>query len=163
MFLDRFATEDGRARFHEVEHRPAAELPDEAFPYVLTTGRVLAQYQSGTQTRRVAELNAAEPEPFVEIHPETARGLRIADGDIVVLTTRRGRAIVKARLARDIRLDMLFVPFHWGAAGRANALTHAALDPVSRIPEFKVCAVRIEKALTLARSQLEPAATAHLH
>jgi assimilatory nitrate reductase catalytic subunit len=163
MFLDRFATEDGRARFHEVEHRPAAELPDEAFPYVLTTGRVLAQYQSGTQTRRVAELNAAEPEPFVEIHPETARGLRIADGDIVVLTTRRGRAIVKARLARDIRLDTLFVPFHWGAAGSANALTHAALDPVSRIPEFKVCAVRIEKALTLARSQLEPAATAHLH
>jgi len=163
MFLDRFATEDGRARFHEVEHRPAAELPDEAFPYVLTTGRVLAQYQSGTQTRRVAELNAAEPEPFVEIHPETARGLRIADGDIVVLTTRRGRAIVKARLARDIRFDTLFVPFHWGAAGSANALTHAALDPMSRIPEFKVCAVKIEKALTLARSELEPAATAHLH
>jgi len=77
MFLDRFATPDGRARFHPVEHRPAAELPDEAFPYVLTTGRVLAQYQSGTQTRRVAELNAAEPGPFVEIHPETARGLRI--------------------------------------------------------------------------------------
>jgi assimilatory nitrate reductase catalytic subunit len=163
MFLDRFATENGRARFHEVEHRGAAELPDEAFPYVLTTGRVLAQYQSGTQTRRVAELNAAEPEPFVEIHPETARGLRIAEGDIVILTTRRGRAVVKARLSRDIRFDTLFVPFHWGGAGSANALTHGALDPVSRIPEFKVCAVKIEKALTPVQSASEPATAAYLH
>jgi assimilatory nitrate reductase catalytic subunit len=162
MFLDRFATEDGRARFHPVEHRPAAEVPDAHFPYILTTGRVLAQYQSGTQTRRVAELNAAEPEPFVEIHPETARGLRIAEGDLVVLTTRRGRAVVKARLTRDIRLDTLFVPFHWGATGSANTLTNGALDPVSRIPEFKVCAAKIEKSasvdFTLANS---PAVCVH--
>jgi anaerobic selenocysteine-containing dehydrogenase len=158
MFLDRFATEDGRARFHAVEHRPAAEVPDEDFPYVLTTGRVLAQYQSGSQTRRVAELNAAAPEPFVEIHPETARGLRIADGDPVILTTRRGRAIVKARLTRDIRFDTLFVPFHWGGAGSANALTNGALDPVSRIPEFKVCAVKIEKAASVASTLANPSA-----
>jgi assimilatory nitrate reductase catalytic subunit len=158
MFLDRFATEDGRARFHAVEHRPAAEIPDEDFPYVLTTGRVLAQYQSGSQTRRVAELNAAAPEPFVEIHPETARGLRIAEGDLVILTTRRGRAIVKARLTRDIRFDTLFVPFHWGGAGSANALTNAALDPVSRIPEFKVCAVKIEKAASVSSTVANPSA-----
>ena len=163
MFLDRFATEDGRARFHPVEHRSAAELPDADFPYVLTTGRVLTQYQSGTQTRRVAELNAAEPEPFVEIHPETARGLRIAAGDLVVLTSRRGRAVMKARLSRDIRLDTLFVPFHWGGAGCANALTIGALDPVSRIPEFKVCAVRIEKAAAAAPASSEPAAAAYVH
>jgi assimilatory nitrate reductase catalytic subunit len=162
MFLDRFATEDGRARFHAVEHRPAAEVPDEAFPYVLTTGRVLAQYQSGSQTRRVAELNAAAPEPFVEIHPETARGLRIAEGDLVVLTTRRGRAIVKARLTRDIRFDTLFVPFHWGGAGSANALTNGALDPVSRMPEFKVCAVKIEKAASVASTLAIPSA-AYVH
>jgi assimilatory nitrate reductase catalytic subunit len=162
MFLDRFATEDGRARFHAVEHRPAAEIPDEDFPYVLTTGRVLAQYQSGSQTRRVAELNAAAPEPFVEIHPETARGLRIAEGDLVILTTRRGRAIVKARLTRDIRFDTLFVPFHWGGAGSANALTNAALDPVSRIPEFKVCAVKIEKAASVSSTVANPSA-AYVH
>jgi assimilatory nitrate reductase catalytic subunit len=156
MFLDRFATEDGRARFHAVEHHPAAEVPDEDFPYVLTTGRVLAQYQSGAQTRRISELNAAAPEPFVEIHPETARGLRIADGDPVILTTRRGRAVVKARLTRDIRLDTLFVPFHWGGAGSANALTNGALDPVSRIPEFKVCAVKIEKAAAVAFTLANP-------
>jgi assimilatory nitrate reductase catalytic subunit len=158
MFLDRFATDDGRARFHPVEHRSAAELPDEHFPYILTTGRVLAQYQSGAQTRRVAELNDAEPEPFVEIHPETARGLRIAEGDLVVMTTRRGRAVVKARLTRDIRLDTLFVPFHWSAAGSANALTNGALDPVSRIPEFKVCAVKIEKAASAAFTLANPPA-----
>jgi assimilatory nitrate reductase catalytic subunit len=162
MFLDRFATEDGRARFHAIEHRPAAEVPDEDFPYVLTTGRVLAQYQSGSQTRRVAELKAAAPEPFVEIHPETARGLRIADGDLVILTTRRGRAIVKARLTRDIRFDTLFVPFHWGGVGSANALTNGALDPVSRIPEFKVCAVKIEKAGSVVSTLANlPAAFVH--
>jgi assimilatory nitrate reductase catalytic subunit len=143
MFLDRFGTDDGRARFHRVEHRASAESPDEAFPYILTTGRLLAQYQSGTQSRRVAELNAVAPEPFVEIHPQTARGLRIGEGDLVLLTTRRGHAVMKARLSNDIRFDTLFVPFHWGGEGSANALTNAALDPISRIPEFKVCAVRI--------------------
>jgi assimilatory nitrate reductase catalytic subunit len=163
LFQDRFATEDGRARFHPVEHRAPAEVPDQDFPYVLTTGRVLAQYQSGTQTRRVAELNAAAPEAFVEIHPETARGLRIAEGDLVILTTRRGRAAVKARLTRDIRLDTLFVPFHWGGTASANALTNAALDPVSRIPEFKVCAVKIEKAPMSNQSEPEPATAGCLH
>jgi len=155
LFLDRFGTDDGRARFHAIEHRPSAEMPDEAYPYFLTTGRVLAQYQSGTQTRRIAELNAADPDPFVEIHPETARGLRIAEGDLVVLQTRRGRIVIKARLTRDIRLDTVFVPFHWGTAGSANALTLAALDPVSKIPEFKVCAVRVEKAQTPAPARAD--------
>jgi assimilatory nitrate reductase catalytic subunit len=148
MFLDRFATEDGRARFHAVEHRSPGELPDAEFPYVLTTGRVLTQYQSGTQTRRVAELDAAEPEAFVEIHPETARGLQIADGEPVVLTTRRGQAVVKARFSRDIRFDTLFVPFHWAQSGSANALTNGIRDPTSKMPEFKVCAVNIQPART---------------
>jgi assimilatory nitrate reductase catalytic subunit len=147
LFLDRFATPDGRAKFHAVEHLPSAEEPDEAFPYFLTTGRVMSHYQSGAQTHRVAELEAAEPAPFVEIHPETARGLSIGEGEMVRLTTRRGAAAFKARLVRSIRLDTLFVPFHWGGGSSANTLTNAALDPVSRIPEFKICAVRAEKII----------------
>ena len=145
LFLDGFATPDGRARFHAVEHRPSGEEPDRDFPYWLTTGRVLAQYQSGTQTRRVPELAAAEPGAYVEMHPQTARGLGLAEGDLARLTTRRGTIAVKARLTPTIRLDTLFVPFHWGDGQSANILTNAALDPTSRMPEFKVCAVRVER------------------
>jgi assimilatory nitrate reductase catalytic subunit len=150
LFLDRFATDDGRARFHAVEHHGAAEQPDADYPYVLTTGRVLAHYQSGTQTRRVKALVEAAPEAFVEIHPDTARSLRIADGAPVRLSTRRGQVELKARFSRAIRLDTLFVPFHWSGAGSANLLTNPVLDPISRIPEFKVCAVRAEPTETSA-------------
>ncbi len=160
LFLDRFETEDGRARFHVVSHRPSAESPDEAFPYFLTTGRVLAHYQSGTQTRRVRQLAEAEPGAFVEIHPETARTLGIAAGDDVRLTTRRGEIVARARFSRDIRLDTFFVPFHWAGEGSANVLTIAALDPISRIPEFKVCAVRAEPA---DRGQILPSEVARGH
>jgi assimilatory nitrate reductase catalytic subunit len=163
LFLDRFATEDGRARFHAVDHRMPAETPDQDYPYFLTTGRVLAQYQSGTQTRRIADLNAAEPAPFVELHPETARGLQIREGDLVTLTTRRGRITVKARLSRDIRFDTVFVPFHWSQAGAANDLTNTALDPISRIPEFKVCAVRMEKVITATSGEAETRTFSSIH
>ena len=118
---------------------------------------MLSQYQSGTQTRRVPQLQNAEPQAFVEIHPETARGLGIAEGDVVRLTTRRGCAIMTARLTRDIRLDTLFAPFHWGGPASVNAITHAALDPVSRIPEFKMCAVRVEKIPTTSMARTESA------
>jgi assimilatory nitrate reductase catalytic subunit len=156
MFLDRFATEDGRARFHPVAYRGAAEQPDADYPCLLTTGRLMGHYQSGTQTRRVAELLNAAPSPFVEIHPETARGHGILPGGLTLLTTRRGQIVLPARFSRDIRLDTLFVPFHWSGSGCANLLTNAALDPVSRIPEFKVCAVRIGRASTadVARSNI---------
>jgi assimilatory nitrate reductase catalytic subunit len=163
LFHQRFATEDGRARFHPVEYQETAEAPDSEYPYFLTTGRVLAQYQSGTQTRRVKELVSAEPYPFVEIHPETARGLGIASGDDVRLITRRGRAVMKARLSRDTRFDTLFAPFHWGGSASANALTSAALDPVSRIPEFKVCAVRVEKIAPASSVRDEASAATLLH
>ena len=163
LFHKRFATEDGRARFHPVEYQDAAEVPDSEYPYFLTTGRVLAQYQSGTQTRRVKELVSAEPYPFVEIHPDTARSLGIASGDNVRLITRRGRAVMKARLSRDTRFDTLFAPFHWGGAASANALTNAALDPVSRIPEFKVCAVRVEKIAAPSPERGETSAAILLH
>ncbi|MGW7263682.1 molybdopterin oxidoreductase family protein [Streptomyces sp. NPDC054842] len=144
LFLDRFATEDGRARFVAVSHRAAAEEPDAEYPVLLTTGRVVAQYQSGAQTRRVDELNAAAPGPFVEMHPRLAERLGAVDGDPVAVVSRRGRAVAPARVTTSIRPDTVFMPFHWAGEGRANTLTNPALDPTSRMPEFKACAVRLE-------------------
>ncbi|MGW7067450.1 molybdopterin oxidoreductase family protein [Streptomyces sp. NPDC054855] len=146
LFLDRFATEDGRARFVPVAHRGAAEEPDAEYPVLLTTGRVLAQYQSGAQTRRVDELNSAAPGPFVELHPRLAARLEVEEGEPVTVVSRRGRAVAPARITTAIRSDTVFMPFHWPGEGRANSLTNPALDPVSRMPEFKVCAVRLERA-----------------
>jgi assimilatory nitrate reductase catalytic subunit len=145
LFLDCFPTPDGRARFHPVEYRGAAEEPDDEYPLYLTTGRVMQHYQSGTQTRRVRQLTQAVPEAFVEIHPSMAVSYGIANGDSVRLITRRGTAVMKAQLTQAVRMDTVFVPFHFNGAGRANLLTNPELDPVSRMPEFKVCAVRIEK------------------
>ncbi|AWT43098.1 MULTISPECIES: molybdopterin oxidoreductase family protein [Streptomyces] len=144
LFLDRFATPDGRARFVPVAHRPSAEEPDDDYPVLLTTGRVVSQYQSGAQTRRVAELNKAAPGPFVELHPRLAARLGAAEGDLLAVQSRRGRAVAPARITTAIRPDTVFMPFHWPGEGRANTLTNPALDPTSRMPEFKVCAVRVE-------------------
>ncbi|WNZ11610.1 molybdopterin-dependent oxidoreductase [Streptomyces sp. 11x1] len=144
LFLDRFATEDGRARFVPVSHRASAEEPDAEYPVLLTTGRVVAQYQSGAQTRRVDELNSAAPGPFVELHPRLAERLGAAEGDPVAVISRRGRAVAPARITTTIRPDTVFMPFHWPGEGRANTLTNPALDPTSRMPEFKTCAVRLE-------------------
>ncbi|MCZ4121315.1 molybdopterin oxidoreductase family protein [Streptomyces sp. H39-S7] len=146
LFLDRFATPDGRARFVPVLHRPSAEEPSAEYPLYLTTGRVLAQYQSGAQTRRVRELNAASPGPFVQLHPQLAERLGVAEGDALAVTSRRGRAVAPAMVSSAIRPDTVFMPFHWPGEGRANNLTNPALDPTSRMPEFKVCAVRVERA-----------------
>jgi len=153
MFLDRFATPDGKARFHAIGHRPPAEEPDAEYPYYLTTGRVMAQYQSGAQTRRVVALNDNAPNAFVEIHPSLATKLGITDGDLVTLTTRRGSAQVRAKVTLAIRPDTLFVPFHWAGNARANLLTNTALDPTSRMPEFKICAVKIEPVRNTAEIQ----------
>ncbi|MEU6333970.1 molybdopterin oxidoreductase family protein [Streptomyces cellulosae] len=144
LFLDRFATEDGRARFVPVSHRAVAEEPDEEYPVLLTTGRVVAQYQSGAQTRRVEELNTAAPGPFVELHPRLAQRIGAAEGEPVAVVSRRGRAVAPARITTAIRPDTVFMPFHWAGEGRANTLTNPALDPTSRMPEFKACAVRLE-------------------
>jgi assimilatory nitrate reductase catalytic subunit len=146
LFADRFATRDGRARFVSVEHRPVAEDVCGDYPVYLTTGRVLAQYQSGAQTRRIGPLCAAAPGPFVELHPDLAARIGVAHGDPVRVTSRRGAMEAPARLTEAIRPDTVFAPFHFAGAGRANALTNDALDPTSRMPEFKVCAVRVERA-----------------
>ncbi|MFI7463651.1 molybdopterin oxidoreductase family protein [Nonomuraea sp. NPDC049646] len=141
-FLDRFAHPDGRARFVPVEHRPAAEEPDRDYPVYLSTGRVLSHYQSGAQTRRIASLVRAAPEPFVELHPDLAAQLGVAAGDLVRVSSRRGQSRAVARISDAIRRDTVFMPFHWEGA---NRLTNPALDPVSGMPEFKVCAVRVER------------------
>ncbi|MFB4303800.1 molybdopterin oxidoreductase family protein [Actinomadura sp. NTSP31] len=142
-YLDRFPTPDGRARFTAVEHHGPAEDVDADYPLYLTTGRVLAQYQSGAQTRRVRALADAAPGPFVELHPDLAERLGVEDGQDVKVESRRGAATAAARVTDAIRRDTVFMPFHWAGEGRANLLTSTALDPVSRMPEFKVCAVRI--------------------
>ena len=146
LFLDSFAHPDGRARFAPVEHREPAETPRAAFPLTATTGRVLAQYQSGAQTRRVEELNETAPEVFVEVHPDTAERAGLADGALARVTSPRGSALARVRVVATMRTDTVFLPFHFPGEGRANLLTGGALDPRSRMPEFKVSAVRIEPA-----------------
>ena len=147
LFVEQFPTPTGRARFHAVDHHGPAEVPDGDFPLILTTGRVLAHYQSGTQTRRIPELQALAPEPFAEIHPATAEQLGVPDGGEVVLTTRRGSTQLPVRLSPALREDTVFVPFHWGGERSVNLLTNPALDPISRMPEFKACAVQLQPAL----------------
>ena len=142
LFTDDFPTPGGRARFHPIDPRPPAETPDDAFPLYLTTGRVLSQYQSGTQTRRIAALQELAPGAFAEVHPDTAAQLGVSDRAEVSLTTRRGVITVPARLSAAVREDTIFVPFHWGGDQSVNRLTNPALDPISRMPEFKVCAVK---------------------
>jgi assimilatory nitrate reductase catalytic subunit len=132
---------------YAVEHRGAAEQPCGDYPLHLTTGRVLAQYQSGAQTRRVTALTRSAPGPFVELHPHLAARVGVEDGDPVTVTSARGAATAPARLSRGIRPDTVFMPFHWGGEGSANAVTSDATDPVSGMPEFKVCAVTVTAAV----------------
>jgi assimilatory nitrate reductase catalytic subunit len=144
MFLDKFATPDGRARFFPAEYRPAAEDIDAEYPVYLTTGRLLQHYQSGAQTRRVPALREAQPEPFVEVHPDLASACSLEEGEPARVVSRRGAAQGRVRITDTVRADTVFMPFHWGGAGSANLVTNPALDPVSKMPEFKVCAVRLE-------------------
>jgi assimilatory nitrate reductase catalytic subunit len=145
LFAETFPTENGRAHFHAVSHRTVPEQLTKEYPLYLTTGRLLAQYQSGTQTRRTRALQDLASSPMAEIHPSTALAFGIAAGDRVVLKTRRGSAIFTAKTTTTIREDTVFVPFHWGGEESANNLTNAVLDPTSKMPEFKVCATRIER------------------
>lgn len=144
MFLERFATPDGRANMQAVRYRPSAEEPDADYPLRLTTGRVLQHYLSGNQTRRVGPLVKVKPRPYAEIHPDTARRYGLKEGFGVRLTTRRGSRVFITKLTTTIRPDTIFVPFHWGDTQCVNDLTNPALDPTSRMPEFKTCAVRID-------------------
>jgi len=141
----KFGHADGRAHFQPVEWRPQSEEPDDEYPIILTTGRVVAHYLSGTQTRRIGALVAQCPQPYCEIHPRLAEKLGIVEADFVKVESRRGSLNVRASVVKTIRPDTVFVPYHWPLDRAANNCTVRALDPVSRIPEYKVCAVRLKK------------------
>jgi assimilatory nitrate reductase catalytic subunit len=137
---------DGKAHFHAAEYRPPAEEVDSEYPIILTTGRVVSHYLSGTQTRRIGPLVEQYPEPRVELHPQLAERLGIGEGEWITLESRRGSCTLRAQVVRTIRPDTVFVPYHWAGTKSINQLTIAAQDPISKIPEYKVCAVRIRKA-----------------
>ncbi|MGW4651602.1 molybdopterin-dependent oxidoreductase [Kitasatospora sp. NPDC004289] len=147
-----FATPSGRARFFARPHLPPAELPDAEHPFTLTTGRVQHQWHTLTKTGKVAKLNKLDPGSFVQVHPEDAAELGIAEGDQVEVASRRGRAVLPARVTDRVLPGTCFAPFHWndlfGEYLSVNAVTNDAVDPVSFQPEFKACAVRLTKVAT---------------
>jgi assimilatory nitrate reductase catalytic subunit len=142
----RFYFPDGKARFHAATYAPPAEDVDADYPLMLTTGRVVSHFLSGTQTRRIGPLVDQYPEPRVELHPELATRLGIAEGDWTTVESRRGACTVRAQVVTTIRPDTVFVPYHWPGEKSINRVTIAAQDPISKIPEYKVCAVRVRKA-----------------
>jgi len=141
-YLHKAAIARGKGLFKGIEFKPSNELPDQEYPFILTTGRVLYHYHTRTMTGKVDGLNALSPESFLEINPQTAKELGVNDGSKVRVSSRRGDVTTVAKLTRKIKPGVVFMPFHF-AEGAANMLTNPALDPVSKIPEYKVCAVAI--------------------
>jgi assimilatory nitrate reductase catalytic subunit len=142
----RFYFPDGRARFNPTPYVGPAEDVDADYPIILTTGRVVSQFLSGNQTRRIGPLVDHCPEPRIEMHPRLAARLGIADGDWTTAESRRGTCTLRASVVSTIRPDTVFIPYHWPGRKSANQLTISAQDPISKIPEYKVCAVRVRKA-----------------
>ncbi|SCD70977.1 sulfite reductase [NADPH] flavoprotein, alpha-component [Streptomyces sp. Termitarium-T10T-6] len=144
-----FPLPGGRAVFHARPHLPPAEMPDEDFPFVLNTGRLPHQWHTLTKTAKITKLNRLDPAPFVEIHPDDAGALGLAEGDGVEVASRRGRAVLPARITDRVAAGECFAPFHWndlfGEYLGVNAVTNDAVDPISFQPELKVCAVRLAK------------------
>ncbi|MDP6370662.1 MAG: molybdopterin dinucleotide binding domain-containing protein, partial [Planctomycetota bacterium] len=145
--LEFYAAPDKRATVWLRPIKPPAEPPDEDFPFVLSTGRVLEHWHTGTMTRAAPELRRAQPEAYVEIHPDDAQGLGVNNGDMVRIVSRRGEAKMRAKVIPMPRPGMVFVPFHWeDDDSLINRVTLDAYDPGSKQPEFKICAVRLAKA-----------------
>ena len=144
-----FPTASGRAVFFARPHLPAAELPDDDYPFVLNTGRLQHQWHTLTKTGKVAKLNKLNPAPFVEVHPQDAATLGVVEGDPVEVASRRGRSVLPAVVTDRVRPGSCFAPFHWndlfGEYLSVNAVTNDAVDPISYQPEFKVCAVALSK------------------
>ncbi|MET9433277.1 bifunctional nitrate reductase/sulfite reductase flavoprotein subunit alpha [Streptomyces sp. NPDC006551] len=156
-----FPTPSGRAVFHARPHIDAAEMPDDDYPFVLNTGRLQHQWHTLTKTGRVDRLSKLNPAPFVEVHPEDAARLGIAEGDRVAIVSRRGRAVLPAVVTDRVAPGCCFAPFHWndlyGEELSVNAVTSDAVDPLSFQPELKVCAVALSKA---PASEADPEAVA---
>jgi len=143
LHAEKFSTLNGLARFAPYDYKPPVEEPDDEYPFVLTTGRTYEHFHTGTMTRKISGLNALVPEAFVELNEEDARALGLQDGDCAIVSSRRGSINVKVKIA-GIKKGVVFIPFHF-AESAANVLTIDALDPEAKIPELKVCAVRIKK------------------
>ncbi len=143
LHVDRFSR--GRGLFHPIEYQPPAEVVDDKYPLFLTTGRLMYHYHSGTMTMKSEDLNQIAPESFVEISPKDAERYGLEDGAMAEISSRRGTIRARVKVSPKAVAGTVFIPFHF-AEGAANRLTHAALDPVSGIPEFKVCAVQLSKA-----------------
>jgi assimilatory nitrate reductase catalytic subunit len=137
---------DGKARFVVADYRTPVDDVSGEYPVFLTTGRVVSQFLSGTQTRRIGPLVAQYPEPRIELHPRLAAKLGIADGDWTTCETRRAAITLRAMVVTTIRPDTVFIPYHWAGAKSANRLTVAAQDPISKIPQYKVCGCRVRRA-----------------
>ena len=133
----------GLGHFHAIQFQEAVELPDDEYPLILTTGRMMFHWHTGTMTRRSEKLEQEAPEPYVELHPDDAAGIGLNGAERVRVASRRGEIELSVRLTPGIRPGVVFIPFHYVEAA-ANALTNAALDPIAKIPEYKVCAVRVE-------------------
>jgi predicted molibdopterin-dependent oxidoreductase YjgC len=144
LFDDRFPTADGMANFAAVEFLPPAELPDDQYPFMLNTGRQMYHWHTGTMTRRSFALDAREPGPIVELSPDDCRELGVADGDEVVVASRRGEIRISVRMSKRVARRQIFIPMHYREAA-VNLLTNPELDPYAHIPEFKVCAVSVTR------------------
>jgi assimilatory nitrate reductase catalytic subunit len=149
---------DGKARFNVAWYKPPPDDVSADYPLYLTTGRVVSQFLSGTQTRRIGPLVRQYAEPRIELHPKLAAKLGIADGDWTVCETARSSVTLRAQVVTTIRPDTIFIPYHWAGPKSANRLTVAAQDPISKIPQYKVCACRVRKAdgAPEYEAQLEP-------
>ncbi|MFO8109645.1 MAG: formate dehydrogenase subunit alpha [Thermoplasmata archaeon] len=143
FFTEKFNTPDGLGHLQVVHHKPPAEAPDNDYPYVLTTGRSIFHYHTGSMSRRTPRLDKEEPKAFVQINPSVASERGIKDKDMITLKSRRGSIRIKARITNDVQEGLLFVPFHFAEAC-ANVLTNPELDPNSGMPEYKICAVKLE-------------------
>lgn len=135
----------GLGKFHAIEFKEAAELPDDEYPLVLTTGRIMWHYHTGSMTRRSRKLESEAPEPYIEMHVDDAKKIGLNGHKHVRVTSRRGQIELGVRVTKDIRRGVVYMAFHWREAP-ANALTNNALDPVTKTPEYKVCAVKVELA-----------------
>jgi formate dehydrogenase alpha subunit len=135
----------GLGLFHAVDHQPPAEEPDGDYPFLLTTGRIMFHYHTGTITRRITKLEHEVPGCYVEIHPQDAQRIGLDGHKRVRVISRRGEITAAAKITERVEPGVIFIPFHFAEAA-ANVLTNPALDPIAKIPEYKVCAVRVEKA-----------------
>ena len=145
MFTESFPTPDGKAKLIPVRWLGPDESLRRDAPVWLVTGRVLQHYQSGAQTRRVEKLNRGQSRAYVEIHPVLAQRIGVEGLEDIEVTSSRGTMRAPARVSKDIRPDTVFVPFHFAGEGMVNALTNSATDPISGMPEFKVCAVTVKR------------------